>query len=165
MKYAKVLWTEVVIESFYFPVTHPLAEKCMAPACRVTRKIHVNSFQHLGSSSSFGYGLSPSCNEHAAIPQPQLREAQELSQTYPSFVLWTTLFHGLLNRIPKMLAEQASLYYGLEKSESPSRKPCMNTNRRSPKESFNSGGEYCLHICNKKLPFRRKCPLTVAKVE
>lgn len=85
--------------------------------------------------------LLPSMS-HVAIPQPQLRQAQELSQTYPSFGLWTTLFHGLLNRIPKMLAEQASLYYGLEKSESPRRKPSMNTNRRSLKESFNSSGEW-----------------------
>lgn len=102
--------TEVVIESLYFPVTHPLAEKCTAPASRVTRKIHVNSFQHVGSSCF--YGLSPSWNECVATPQQQLRQTQELSETYPSFVYWTTLFHGLLNKIPKMLAGQTFLYCG-----------------------------------------------------
>jgi len=99
-----------------FPSDSTTARQSMAPACRVTRKIHVNSFQLLGSSCSFAYGGSPSCNERVAIPQPQLTQAQELSQTYPCFVLRTTLFHGLLNRIPKMSAEQASLYYGLQKS-------------------------------------------------
>lgn len=135
----------MVIESLYFPVTHPLAETCMALACRVTRKIHVNSFQHLGSSCSFGYELSPSCNEHVAITQPQLRKAQELSQIYPSFVLRTT-FMGLLSRIPKMLAEQMSFYYGLEKPESRRKKPSMNTKRRSLKESFNSSGEWIVFM-------------------
>lgn len=61
--------TEVVIESLYFPVTHPLAEKYTAPASRVTRKIHANSFQHVGSSCF--YGLSLSCNECVATPQQQ----------------------------------------------------------------------------------------------
>lgn len=112
--------TEVVIESLYFPVTHPLAEKGTTPASRVTRKIHVNSFQHVGSSCF--YGLSPSCNERVAT-------AQELSQTFPSFVYWATLFHGLLNKIPKMLAGQMLLHYGLEKSESTRRKPGKNTYR------------------------------------
>lgn len=99
--------TEVVIESLYFPLTHPLAEKCTAPAGRVTRKIHARSFQRVGSSCS--YGLSPSHNECVATPQPQPRQAQELSQTYPSFVYWTTLFHGLLNKIPKVLAGQTDV--------------------------------------------------------
>lgn len=138
MKGARALQTEKVIESCYFPVTQQeMAEKCMPPACRVTRRIPVNSFQHLGSSCSCRYGQSPSCNEHVAVPQTQL---MEMSQSYPSFVPWTTLFHGLLNRIPKMLTEQACLYYGLWKSESTRRKPSMNLNSRSLKESFNSAG-------------------------
>lgn len=138
MKWARVPQTEEVIESCYSPVTRTeMAEKCMPPACRVTRRIPVNSFQHLGSSCSCRYGLSPSCNKHVAVPQPQL---MEMSQSYPSFVPWTTLSHGLLNRIPKMLIEQACLHYGLWKSESTRRKPSMNPNRRSLKESFNSTG-------------------------
>lgn len=77
------------------------------------------------------------CNKHVAVPHPQL---MEMSQSYPSFVPWTTLSHGLLNRIPKMLIEQACLHYGLWKSELTRRKPSMNPNRRSLKESFNSTG-------------------------
>lgn len=124
--------TELVIESLYFPVTHPLAEKDTTPASRVTRIIHINSSQHVGSSCF--YGLSPSCNESVVTPQQQLRQAQELSQTYPSFVYWATLFHGLLNKIPKMLAGHVFLYYELEKFESTRKKPSMNTNRGEKRE-------------------------------
>lgn len=145
MKLARVVCTEVVTESLYFPVIHPLAEKCMTPVCRVQGISMLTAFS-IWSSCSFGYGLFPSCNEHVAIPQPQFRQALELSQTYPSFVLWTILFHGLFNRIPKMLAEQVCLYYGLQKSESPRRKPSMITNRRSLKEPFNSSAEWIVFM-------------------
>lgn len=126
-------------------LTHWLRSAWHQPAESLGRSmLTASSIQ--GSSCSFGYGLSPYCNKHVAVPQPQLRQAQKLSQTYPSFVLWTTLFHGLLNRIPKMLAEHASFYSGLEKPESDRRKPNMNTNRRSLKESFNSSGEWIVFM-------------------
>lgn len=136
----RVLSTEVVIESLYSPEIHTLAKKSisLASACRVTWKTHVNTLQHLGSSCSFRCGLSPSCNEHAA---------SATAQTSPGVVTDLTRFCSLHSalpwapyRIPKMLAEQASLCYGLEKSESPRRKASMNTNRRRLKETFKSSG-------------------------
>lgn len=107
-------------------------------------EMHATSLQSLGGSLLTAFSIwevavlvGMDCNKHVAVPHPQL---MEMSQSYPSFVPWTTLSHGLLNRIPKMLIEQACLHYRLWKSELTRRKPSMNPNRRSLKESFNSTG-------------------------